>query len=156
MTGFAVLALYDIRWYLLPDRVVFPLIGLSSMMVGLIALAYKDVAVVWEAIIGMGIVFGLFYLLFQFSKGKWIGGGDVKLGVALGLLAGGVMESLLLLFIASVLGTLYGVSLATVGGQKLNRTLRIPFGPFLLVATVVVVLFGAGIINWYSDLVLSI
>lgn len=156
LTGFAALAVYDIRWYLLPNKIVFPVSGLSAVMVGLIALTYKDSSVIWEAILGMGIVFGLFYFLYQFSKGKWIGGGDVKLGVALGLLAGGIVEALLLLFISSVLGTLYGAFLATVGRQKLSRKLRIPFGPFLLIAATLVVLFGSDIIHWYTDLVLSI
>lgn len=156
VTGFLALAVYDIRWYILPDKIVLPLTAIGVIMVGLIAVTYHDVTIIWEAIIGMGVIFGLFYLLFQLSKGKWIGGGDVKLAVVLGLLAGTFMKALLLLFLASVLGTIYGVVLATVGKQKMSRKLRVPFGPFLIIAVVIVVLFGTDIIDWYTDIILAV
>ncbi len=156
LTGFVALAVYDIRWYLLPDKIVFPVTILAVGMVSLIAVTYSDITIVWESILGIGIVFGLFYLLFQLSKGLWIGGGDVKLGIALGLLAGSVVKAFLLLFVASILGTLYGVLLGTVGRQQMSRKLRIPFGPFLIVAAIVTVLFGAEIVKWYADLITSV
>jgi leader peptidase (prepilin peptidase)/N-methyltransferase len=156
LTGFVALTVYDLRWYTLPNKIVFPLTALGVAFVGLLAITYQDINIVGEAILGMGVIFGLFYLLFQVSKEKWIGGGDVKLAVLLGLLAGGFMEVLLLLFLASVCGTLYSVILATLGKQKLSRKLQIPFGPFLIAATIIVVLFGLDIINWYSDLILSV
>ena len=42
-------------------------------------------------------------------KGEWIGGGDVKLGLILGLLAGTPLKAMLMLFIASLIGTLAAV-----------------------------------------------
>lgn len=154
-TGFLALAVYDLRWYLLPDKIVFPLTALGLVFVGLLG-ASEEWSLVRDAAVGALFIFGIFYALFQFSDGKWIGGGDVKLAPLLGLLAGGLSESMLLLFIASVLGTLYGVVSSLVDGKKLTRTSRIPFGPFLILATILVVLFGTNIVNWYSDLILSV
>lgn len=155
-TGFLALTVYDARWYLLPDKIVFPLTAIGGIFVALLAVQYDTTAVLRDAAIGALVVFGLFYGLHQLSQGKWIGGGDVKLAVLLGALAGGLVNAMLLLFIASVLGAAYGVAASTIGGQKLTRKLRIPFGPFLIVATIVTVLFGASIVDWYSELILSV
>lgn len=156
VVGLLALAVYDARWYLLPDKVVYPLTVLGAVFVGLLAINYSDISIIRDAAIGAFVIFALFYSIYQFSGGKWIGGGDVKLAILLGGLAGGLLKAMLLLFFASVLGTLYGVLLSTVGGQKLTHKLRIPFGPFLIIAVVIVVLFGTDITNWYSDLILSV
>lgn len=155
-TGLLALMVYDIRWYLLPDKIVFPLTVLGAVMIALLSFVYSDPLIARNACIGALVIAGIFYLLFQFSKGAWIGGGDVKLGVLLGLLGGGFMESLLLLFLASILGTVYGGGLAVTRKQKLDRKLRIPFGPFLITAAIVTLLFGSEIVQWYSDLILSV
>jgi prepilin signal peptidase PulO-like enzyme (type II secretory pathway) len=157
-TGLLALAVYDVRWYLLPDKIVFPLTILGVVFVALVAAAagHNSGDIVLDAALGAITIFGLFYLLFQLSKGTWIGGGDVKLAVLLGLLAGGFMEALLLLFLASLLGTVYALALGVSGKKSINRRLRIPFGPFLIAATFIVVLWGVNIIDWYSDLILSV
>lgn len=153
LVGFVVLAVYDIRWFLLPNRIVFPLIGVAVAQVVLQLLlfdgALRDVL---GSALGVMIISGSFYVLFVLSKGTWIGFGDVKLGIMLGILAGGPLPAMLLLFIASVLGML--VSLPMVLAGKAERKSYIPFGPFLLAGMVVVQLFGADIIDWYRQLVL--
>lgn len=146
---FMALAVYDLRWFLLPNNLVFPLAAAVLLYIlGLPLFFHYEWRVVIDALLGAGLLSGLFYLLFQMSKGQWIGGGDVKLAIALGLLAGDPLRSLLLLFVASFLGTLTALpQLATKKRQALK--LKLPFGPFLLAATVVVVFFGAPIIAWY-------
>lgn len=156
VTGFLALAVYDARWFLLPDKIVYPLTILGVVFVGLLAMGYSDASIIRDSAIGAFVIFALFYSIYQFSGGKWIGGGDVKLAILLGALAGSLLKVMLLLFFASVLGTLYGVLLSTFGGQKLSHELRIPFGPFLIIAVIIVVLFGTDISTWYSDLILSV
>jgi len=150
---FVILALYDFKWYLLPDRVVFPLIGLAGIIVILRAVALGSG---WDAVIsaawGVALTAGLFYAIYVISKGTWIGFGDVKLAIALGLLVGGPLNALLLLFLASLFGSVSALPLLIRG--KLVSSTRIPFGPFLLLATVIVVLFGAGLSAWYSGLLI--
>lgn len=143
------LAVYDIHWMLLPNRLVYPLMGLSFALAALLSLAKADLYQFGMALLGGLALSGLFWLLFQLSGGCWIGGGDVKLAVALGLIAGGILPSILLLFIASLFGSLVAVPLL-VQGRKL--TSRVPFGPFLIAATVIVFWWGAAMINWYSQL----
>jgi prepilin signal peptidase PulO-like enzyme (type II secretory pathway) len=59
-----------------------------------------------------------------------------------------------MLFVASLLGTLVTVPL--MYRKKLGQTSQVPFGPFLIAATVIVMLFGAALLNWYSKTVLHI
>ncbi len=151
LVGFIVLALYDLRWQLLPDRVVFPLIGAAVAEVIIADIVYSQGWLgVEQALWGAAVVAGLFYVLHLVSRGAWIGFGDVKLAIALGLLAGGPLNAVLLIFLASLLGSLAAVPLIAQG--KAAGKTRIPFGPFLLAATVIVVLAGAYITSWYAGL----
>lgn len=149
LTGLIALLVYDLKWMLLPNRIVYPLLGIAAADVLIRALVFAEgIASVAQAFWGLLTIGGLFYLLFQVSKGKWIGGGDVKLGALLGLLAGGPLSSLLLLFLASLSGSIISLPLLLTG--KLSRSTLIPFGPFLIAAGIVTKLFGDGILRWYE------
>jgi leader peptidase (prepilin peptidase)/N-methyltransferase len=151
LVGFAALTVYDLRWYLLPDRIVWPLVGLALLQVLLHATVYGGG---WGSVVtaawGVATASGLFWVLYQVSKGEWIGGGDVKLGIVLGLLVGGPLPGLMVIFVASLLGTL--ASLPLLLRHKLKRTSAIPFGPFLMLATAIVVLLGQRLIDWFNSL----
>jgi prepilin signal peptidase PulO-like enzyme (type II secretory pathway) len=151
LTGFLTLAVYDLRWFLLPDKVVFPLIGLSAFQViGDLVFFGGSWRELLGSVLGALTISGLFYLIFAASKGKWIGFGDVKLGIVLGLLAGGAVEALLVLFIASVLGSLVALPLVLAG--KAGRKTHLPFGPLLILGLIITVLFGGDMIDWYLGL----
>jgi prepilin signal peptidase PulO-like enzyme (type II secretory pathway) len=147
LVGFVALAVYDLKWFLLPNRIVYPLLGLAILQVLAVVIFYHGglhllLSSVWGALVGGG----LFYALFQISGGKWIGGGDVKLGSLLGILVGGPLAAGLLLFTASLAGTVFALPLMAAG--KVKRTTLVPFGPFLLLAALIVRLFGASVITW--------
>lgn len=146
ITGFMALAVYDFRWFILPDKIIFPLIGIAGLQVVTRTVLDGAIDPIIGGLLGALTLAGSFYVLFQLSKGQWIGGGDVKLAIVLGVLAGGVFESTLLLFLASLIGTL--VSLPLLLSKKLKRNSRIPFGPLLLIATFIVYVFGTDIIDW--------
>ncbi len=152
LVGFVTLAVYDLRWFILPDRIVYPLIGLAVVQAFLLLfLFHSGLQGFLGSIWGILIASGIFFVLYQVSDGRWIGGGDVKLGVVLGILLGGPMLSLLLLFVASVLGTLVSLPLLAFG--KANRSTLIPFGPFLIAATVIVELFGHHFVDLFTQLI---
>jgi prepilin signal peptidase PulO-like enzyme (type II secretory pathway) len=151
--GFVILAVYDLRWMLLPDTIVYPLIAVGVLQL-LTLVLFSDAGwrTVIDAALGVLIISGSFYVLFQVSKGGWIGGGDVKLGVVLGLLAGGPLQACLLLFFASLSGTAYAVPVLVRG--KLTPKTVVPFGPFLLLGSIIVRLFGVSIIHWYTHILI--
>jgi leader peptidase (prepilin peptidase) / N-methyltransferase len=150
VTGFVALAVYDIRWMELPNKIVYPLNVLVALQVVVRAIVVDDFSgTVVGALLGLTVIGGLFYLLFQLSGGKWIGGGDVKLSFTLGPLVGGGVASLMVIFFASLIGTL--VALPFMARRSLKVSSRIPFGPFLILATMIVYLYGERIIDWYSQ-----
>ncbi len=155
VTLFVALTIYDLRWMLLPDKLVYIVLGLAVLFVGMRAMTNAvPGTVVIDSLLGLLSVGGLFYVLFQVSGGKWIGGGDVKLGFGLGLLAGSLENGLLLVFVASALGSLVAIPLLLTGKKALTG--KLPFGPFLMAATVVVVLWGADVVSWYQRVFLGV
>ncbi|HUC87910.1 MAG TPA: prepilin peptidase [Candidatus Binatia bacterium] len=150
LTGLIALSVYDLKWFLLPNRLVYPLVGLALVQIVIILMFYHGgFSVLSSAFWGVLLAGGLFYVIFQLSNGKWIGGGDVKLGVLLGLLVGGPFNSILTLFIASCSGTLLSLPLVLAGRAKRNT--HLPFGPLLAVGIVVIRLFGISISHWLKS-----
>lgn len=147
--------LYDLRWMLLPDKLIFPLIGLGVVWafvyyLGVEKLSFASAGL--EVILGLTSVAGLYGLLYILSKGAWVGFGDVKLGIFMGLTLGwwrGILAVILANFIAFV------VILPGLLSGKIKRTSRIPFGPFLIIATGISLLFGSGIISWYFQMIFA-
>ncbi|HSX53223.1 MAG TPA: prepilin peptidase [Patescibacteria group bacterium] len=148
LVGLLGLAIYDIKWQLLPNKVVFVLMYLAVLQALLLVFVFHGGLHQLEQIVLSFVVGGgLFYMLFQISSGKWIGGGDVKLGMLLGLLLANPSLSVFMIFVASLLGS--AVSIPLLATKKVKRTTRIPFGPFLIAGTIIARLFGQSIITWY-------
>jgi len=149
---FMALLVYDVRWFLLPNKLVYPLIAISVIFVLIPALFFDGSwHQVLSAAVGAVVMSGLFYVLFQMSKGEWIGGGDVKIAIALGLLSGGPLQAALLLFFASMIGVLFSLP-QLIQKKRKAMTIKVPFGPFLILATIIVELCGSGIVDWYTRL----
>lgn len=98
----------------------------------------------------MAFLIGLFfYILIVITRGRGMGGGDLKLGVFLGL-AFGFPYSLVVLMLSFLLGSVYGIGLIILGKKKFGQTL--PFGPFMSIAGIIAVFWGSEILNWYLHL----
>jgi prepilin signal peptidase PulO-like enzyme (type II secretory pathway) len=150
LTGLMALLVYDARWKLLPNRIMYPLGWIAGILAMLtIASADRPLRAFVDVVLAVVVGGGIFYVLFQVSNGKWIGGGDVKLGWLLGLVVGTPGKALLFIFAASLLGTVY--SLPLIASNKLKRDSTIPFGPFLIAGAFLVALFGQDFLNWYND-----
>lgn len=155
----------DLEHMIIPDRLV-----LSGLAGGLLLYVYQILAplyawpsftlqgapgtVLWfEPIIGMLsssiILFlvALFGLLVYKNDGA-MGMGDVKIFLPIGLILGWRL-ALLALFGAVIIGGLAGAILLLF--KIKDRKAAIPFGPFIIVSTFVVSLYGYDIINWYFN-----
>jgi len=144
----AILFAYDLKWSLLPNYVMFPLI-IVSFIVALIHLTYVTSLLggIESQLIGIVILSGLYLLLWSISKGKWIGFGDVKLGLALALLLSEWQLAFIALFAANLIGCLLVVPGLLSG--KMTRKTHVPFGPLLIAGCVIAMFFGERILNFY-------
>jgi prepilin signal peptidase PulO-like enzyme (type II secretory pathway) len=151
LTGLMALLVYDLKWLILPDRIMFPLALFAGTyaLVGVLA-SDRTFTGLLNVSLAVAIGGGLFYLLFQVSAGKWIGGGDVKLGWLLGLIVGTAGKSVLFIFLAALLGTVISVPMLANG--RLQKNSVIPFGPFLIMGGIITVLWGSAILQWYQHL----
>lgn len=150
--GLLALAVYDLRWMLLPNRILHPTLFVAlTGTVGYILFFSKDIAhSFWLLALSILVASGFFAAIYVFSRGKWIGFGDVRLGLVTGTLLATPAKSFLMIFLASILGTL-SVLPALIAGRK-KLVAKIPFGPFLIVATFIALLFGQSVIDWYGRL----
>ncbi len=92
----------------------------------------------------VGILGGLYLLLYLVSKGKWVGDGDWLLGVAIGLALSDPWLALGLLFISNLLACFVMLPFYIK-----NRSKKIYFGPFMVIAFVILVTFS----NYFMSLI---
>lgn len=133
-----VLSVIDFRTYEIPIG-----INLFILALGLIHLVFHlgD----WlEYGIGLLAVSGFLWLLYQLSGGTAIGGGDVKLMGAAGLLLGWKLA-----IVAFFAGCIIG-SVIHVARMKLSRAeRRLAMGPYLAAGIFFAALWGNQFLNWY-------
>jgi len=138
-----VIFVYDLKYFLILDKVVFP--------AALIAFIYQVLQGNWQnASLGAVLLFGFFGLLYLISRGRWIGLGDVKLGLFLGFLVP-FPQTLALFFLAYFSGAVFAVILVLLGRKKLSD--RLPFGTFLTFAAFLAMLWGEEMTAWYFRLI---
>lgn len=121
----------DLETGIIPDRVTY--FGIVS------GFALSFLTVGWLSSLTGSLVFGGFLFLAAFLSGGGMGGGDVKLGAAIGAFTGFKM-ALMVMVLASFLGGTWALVLLIMGKAGLKT--RIKFGPFLALAALVVWAFG--------------
>lgn len=146
--GMAILFAYDAKWYLLPNVIVFPLIGLGLINAAILIVSNNfELSVINSVIFGCVILSGLYYVIYIFSRHQWVGFGDVKLTFALALLLSDWQLAIIALFLANLAGTVIFLPLMLT--KKLDRKAHVPFGPLLIIGAGIAGLFGHAILDWY-------
>jgi leader peptidase (prepilin peptidase)/N-methyltransferase len=149
----AILFAYDLKWSLLPNRAMFPLVGISALIAVLHLINAPNVLESLVSLVVAGVILsGLYLALWYVSKGRWIGYGDIKLGLALALLLGDWPLAFITLFVANFIGCLIVIPGLLSG--KMTRQTHVPFGPLLIVGVVIAMLFGQTIIQWYMSILI--
>lgn len=95
-------------------------------------------------LIGFFSVSVFLYLLYLLSKGRAIGGGDIKLMAAAGLLLG--WKCILLAF---VLGCILGSVIHLIRMKVSKEDHVLAMGPYLAVGIMIAALWGNALIQWY-------
>ncbi len=135
------LSVIDWRTYEIPIG-----INVFILTLGLIATAihYED----WlNHVIGLFAVSVFIYIIILATRGRGMGGGDMKLMGAAGLLLG--WKEIILSFI---LGCIFGSIIHVIRMKVTKAEHTLAFGPYLSLGILITVLFGQPILNWYLGL----
>lgn len=137
-----VLSVIDWRIYEIPVglNVFIAILGVINLIIH-----YTD----WtNYLIGAFCVSGFMLLLFIVTKGRGIGGGDIKLMFAAGLLLG--WQNIILAFaLGCIIGSVIHLMRMKISGQ--DHVLA--FGPYLSVGIMIAALYGRQIVSAYLSLI---
>lgn len=145
----------DLEHYLILDVIVFPAAAITfalnivldvSAQQSVFALSSNTAGGVLAAMLAAGF----FYIIWRVSAGKWMGFGDVKFSIFLGLALGwtGILVGL---FLAFMIGAVVGVLLLIAGTKSMQS--RLPFGTFLTLGALLALFYGPQLANWYGRLI---
>lgn len=144
-----VLSFIDFEHQLLPDDITIPLLWL-----GIIASIFNIFIDLETSIIGAIFGYGslwLIYIFFKLITGKeGMGYGDFKLFAALGAWFGWQFLPLIII-ISSFLGAIIGICMITFKSH--NKSIPIPFGPYLAISGWISLLWGNDIIFSYINFI---
>jgi len=148
-----IIFVYDLKHYIIPDKVIYPailIVGIWYLVSGIFFHFYTKYYILNTLYSGLGAAV-FFLAIVVISKGKWMGSGDIKLALFMGLFLG-FPNILVALFSAFLLGAIIGLGLIIAGKKTLKS--EVPFGPFLVTGTFIALFFSNQIINWYLNLFL--
>ncbi len=137
-----VIFVYDLKHKIIPDSLsyTFAIMALIQTLVLIPILNFGTTLFYLDIFAGL-IFFIPFFLLWYISEGRWIGLGDGKLVLGIGWFLG-FISALNAILLAFWIGAIFSVGLLLIdklkNGQK-NITMKseIPFGPFLILATII-------------------
>lgn len=135
------LSVIDWRTYEIP-----PSINFFIFVVGIIA-SFLDFKQIGTHLVGFFCVSLFLLILYYATKGRGIGGGDVKLMAAAGLLIGW-QNIILALIIGSIVGSVIHLLRMRISGK--DHILA--FGPYLSVGIFIAMLYGNDIVHWYLSI----
>lgn len=147
------LTMIDFDHQLLPDDITIPLLWLG-LVVNAVDLGFG--VSIADAVIGAAagyLVLWSFYWVFKILTGKeGMGYGDFKLLAALGAWMG--WQSLLpIIILSSLVGAVFGVAMILVMGR--DKSVPMPFGPYLAGAGYIVLIWGPQITDFYISTFVS-
>ena len=161
-----VIAVYDIKHTIIPNTVVYPFLLTALLLSASLLGTYtpKSIALYVAVSVINGVIVALpLLLLWVFSRGRWMGLGDVKLVLGFGMLLGvyyGLMAMMLGFVIGAVVGLFLLYAPRVIKHMSLSPTStrftmksEIPFAPFLIVGFFLVLFFNADLITLVGYLI---
>ncbi len=145
VSALIVIAVIDWRTYEIPFglNVFIAVLGFVNVLGKLVN---RDFTGVLDNLIGFVSVSGFLLFLYVVTKGRGIGGGDVKLMAAAGLFVG--WKSIILAF---VLGCIFGSIIHLIRMRLSKQDHVLAFGPYLSVGILIAALWGDRIVGAYIN-----
>ena len=143
--------IYDAKWGEMPAKLLWAVVGLA-LAIRILMIFISGVE--WFSLLGaVAILPGLYLVLYLISPGKLVGDGDWVLALAVALILGDWRLAFFALFLSNAMASVVAVAIVVRDKRKAKKgksgptlgkemTLRIPFGPYLVLALIVVLLFA--------------
>lgn len=141
VSALLVLAVIDFRTFEIPLG-----INVFIALLGVVRLC-TDSSQWFLYVIGFVLVSGIFGIVYLLTKGNGMGGGDIKLMAAAGLLLGGPK-----IFLSMLLGCVLAVVIHPIRMKVKKEGSKLAFGPYLAAGCVLAAWFGNELIGWYLSL----
>lgn len=147
LSVFLVIAVYDFKWKIIPNKIVYSAIALSFIYNIFLSFIFDS----WQSyffwpLITACVVFVFFFLIHFFSNGEAMGLGDAKLAFLIGLFLNPLLSAAAFM-LSFVLGAAFGIILICF--QKKSWKSQIAFGPFLVLGVFIVFFFSNFIFNFF-------
>ena len=143
-----VIFVYDLKHSIIPDKVIYPAIA-TALIFNFQLPIFNQFSIFKFSILSALGAAAFFLTIVLISRGKWMGGGDVKLAFLMGLFLGWP-NILVALFLAFLIGAIIGIGLIISGKKTLKS--EVPFGPFLVTGTFIALFWAEKLINWYLNI----
>lgn len=149
------ISVIDIEHQLIPDAISLPLLwaGLSLSLLHPLnesqTLFIEPQTAIAGALAGYLSLWSVYHLFRIITGKEGMGYGDFKLLAALGAFLGWKLLPVIIMM-SAVVGAVIGIMLIVT--HQHERSVPIPFGPYLAAAGWIAMLWGSDIINWYLDL----
>lgn len=140
-----IIFVFDLKYFIVLDKIIYPLIILV-LLFDFHFLFLKQYATFYNLILS-ALAAGLFFLIIVLiSNGKWMGIGDIKISFFMGLFLG-FPNILVALFLSFLIGAIIGIGLILAKKKTLKS--EVPFGPFLVIGTLIALFWGEKIVSYY-------
>ncbi|MFC1756162.1 prepilin peptidase [Patescibacteria group bacterium] len=176
-SAYIIIVLTDLKFRIIPDKVVWPTIIFVFLFMVINAIYYlvsyyvklkNDIFGVYllesgylhvqglyilkslgMVVLSACLIAGFFAFLVKITKGKGMGGGDVKLGLLIGLF-NGFPNNVIAIFLGFIIGAVTSLVLILFKLKTMKDT--VPFGPFLILGSLVALLWGEQLWQFYITL----
>lgn len=146
-----IITFIDIDHYIIPDCLII----FGSIVAILANILGQGIGIknsLSGALICGGSMLILTSLIEFIVKKEVMGGGDIKLFAMMGLFLG-IRGGLLTMLLSIYVGAFYGIIVIVNSRlKKQEYNSMIPYGPFISIGALIVVLCGTNIISWYTGL----
>jgi leader peptidase (prepilin peptidase)/N-methyltransferase len=142
------LALIDLDHKRLPNALTLPSYGVGLVLLGGAALLTHEPHLVVRAVVGMAVLYAIYFLL-VLAYPAGMGFGDVKLAGVLGLYLAYLGWSTWFVgwLLGFMLGGVFGV--LAIALRKASRKTQVPYGPFMILGALLAVWWGPAIADAY-------
>lgn len=154
----AIMFIYDMKWSLLPTKIIwiFNCLAFIYWISGFVGVrgGFNFISAI-NFVISMSMFPLIYFVLAKVSKEQWVGGGDWILAVGLVLILPNLpVFAIFLLFLSNVIGLLFAVFQSILRFRKVKRGTQIPFGPAMILAALILLIFQQHILVNFAILMM--